>query len=173
MSKETWTLGEIEIDVSGFFTTHHVLRTEAGVLGELTFPAFGQYATYRTTRGRELRMQKTHWLGTTHELVEGEVVRGSGARPGLFRRDIVLQVDGQQYSLEPQGIFSQGWNLFDAARRQLLELQPRGLFRQGAFLTITGEVDADLVVFAYYLVHMRQQEDAAGATAATSVAATS
>lgn len=173
MNQEIWTLDEIEVEVSGFFTTHHVLRTEAGILGELIFPAFSQSARYRSSGGRELLMRKTHWLSSTHDLVEGEVVRGSGARPGLFRRDIVLQVDGQQYSLEPEGILSQGWRLFDARGQQLLGLRPRGIFRQGAYLTVTGAVDADLVAFAYYLVQMRQQEEAAGATAATSVAATS
>lgn len=171
MTKQIWTLDEIEVDVSGFFTTHHVLRTDAGILGELTFPAFSQCATYKTSNGRELLMQKTSWLGSTHELVEGEVVRGSGDRPGLFRRDIVLHLDGQRYSLEPEGVFSQGWRLFDATGQQLLEIQPRGIFRQGAYLTITGAVDADLVAFAYYLVHMRQQEDAAAAAAASGAAA--
>lgn len=173
MDKENWLLDKIEVDVSGFFTTHHVLRTETGSLGELVLPAFSQRATYRARDGRTLLMQKTHWLGTTHELVEGDVRRGSGTRPGLFRRDMVLQVDGQQYSLQPEGILSQGWRLFDATGQQVLEIQPRGILQQGAYLTVRGIVDPDLVAFAYYLVHMRQQEDAAGAAAATSVAATS
>jgi hypothetical protein len=50
----------------------------------------------------------------------------------------------------------------------MLEIQPRGAFKQGAYLTITGAVDADLVAFVYYLVHMRQQEDAAASAAAVS-----
>lgn len=173
MYKELWTLDEIEVEVSGFFTTHHVLRTEADILGELVFPAFSQRATYRTIDGRTLLMQKTHWLGTTHELVEGEVRRGSGTRPGLFRRDIVLQVDGQQYSLEPEGILSQGWHLFDATGQRLLEIQRRGILGQGAYLSVRGALDLDLVAFAYYLVYMRQQEDAAGAAAASSAAVAS
>lgn len=173
MKKEIWTLDQIEVDVTGFFTTHHVLRTEAGILGELTFPAFAQHAIYRARGGRELLMQKPHLLDATHELIEGEVVRGTGTRPGLFRRDIVLRVDGQRYSLEPMGAFSQGWRLTDASGEQLLELQPRGIFRQGAYLTVTGAVDADLVAFAYYLVHMRKQEEAAAAASAASVAAIS
>jgi hypothetical protein len=167
MNKEIWTLDEIEVEVSGLFTTHHLLRTEAGILGELTFPAFAQQATYRTISGRELLMQKTHWLGTTHELIEGKTVRGSGTRPGWLRRDIVLEVDGRQYSLQPEGVLSWGWHLFDAGGQQLLELQPRGILRQGACLTITGAVDADVVAFAYYLVYMRRQEEAAGAAAAS------
>lgn len=173
MKKEIRSMDEIEVEVTGFFTTHHLFRTAAGSLAEVVFPAFSQYATCRTAGGRELLMQKTHWLGSSHELVDGEVVRGRGERPGLLRRDIVLEFDGQKYSLEPEGLFSQGWRLLDAGGQQLLELQPRGIFRQGAYLTATGAIDADLVVFAYYLVHMRQQEDAAAAAAATSVAATS
>ncbi len=171
MTKQIWTLDEIEVDVSGFFTTHHVLRTGAGILGEFTFPAFSQSATYKTSNGRKLLMQKTHWLGFAHELIEGEMVRGSGDRPSLFRRDIALHLDGQQYSLEPEGAFSQGWRLFDASGQQLLEIQPRGILRQGAYLTILGAVDADLVAFAYYLVQMRQQEDAAAVAAASGAAA--
>jgi hypothetical protein len=91
----------------------------------------------------------------------------------LFRWDIVLEVDGQRYSLQPEGVFRRGWCLFDANGQQLLALQPRGILQQGAHLTITGPVDADLVAFAYYLVYMRQQEEAAGAAAAAGGAAAS
>jgi hypothetical protein len=42
------------------------------------------------------------------------------------------------------------------------------VFKQGAYLTINGSINSDLVAFVYYLVHMRQQEDAAATTAATS-----
>jgi hypothetical protein len=167
MKQKTWLLDEIEVDVSGFFTTHHHLRTGAGNVGEFTFPAFSQSAVYRTADGRELLMQKTHWLGGGHELVEGQAVRGTADRPGLFRRDLLVKLDGQEYTLEPQGFFKQGWYLKDREGNILLEIQPRGFFRQGAYLTPTGVVEADLVAFAYYLVHMRQQEDAAAVSATT------
>lgn len=168
MAKTMWALGEIEIAVSGFFTTHHHFQTQSGSLGTCTFPAFSQYAIHRPSDGRELTMKKTHWLGSAHELVDGGIVRGRADRPGLFRRDIVVQYDGQEYSLEPEGFLSWGWFLFDADRNRLLELRPRGAFKQGARMSITGAVDADLVAFVYYLVHMRQQEDAAATAAATS-----
>ena len=167
MKKEVWTLDEIDVEVSGLFTTHHHFQTRSGTLGNLKFPAFSQCAIYHTADGRELLMQKTHWLGTAHELVEGELVRGRGDRPGLFRRDIAIWFDGEEYSLEPEGFLSQDWYLVDASGSRLLEIQPHGVFRQGTCLTITGAIDADLVAFAYYLVHMRQQEDAAGAVAAS------
>lgn len=173
MKKEIWTLDEIEVDVSGFFTTHHYLESGAGSLGELTFPAFSQHGTYVTHDGRELLMRKTHWLGTAHELVESEIVRGRADRPGLLRQDIAVQFDGRQYSLEPEGLLSWGWFLLDAEGNRLLEIQPRGVFRQGCYLTVTSAINADLVAFAYYLVYTRQQEDAAAAAAVAGAAAAS
>jgi hypothetical protein len=170
MAWEEWMLDEIEVEVTGFFTSHHIFRTEMQNLGELTFPAFSQCAEFRAADGRELLMQKTHWLGSAHELVQGDTVRATADRPGLFRRDIAVQFDGREYGLEPEGLFSQGWYLTDGKGNVLVEIQPRGVLKEGAYLTIRGAVDADLVVFAYYLVHVRQQEDAAAAVAASSAA---
>jgi len=172
MSRETWLLAEIEVEVTGFFTTHHYFQTEAGTLGELIFLAFSQQGTFQTTDGRKLLMQKTHWLGSAHEVVEGEDVRGTADRRGLLSRDIALQFDGQDYTLQPEGLLRQGWFLVDAAGDTLIEIQPRGILKQGAHLTILEAVDADLVAFAYYLYCVRTQEDAA-AVAATSTAAVS
>jgi hypothetical protein len=166
VTQETWMLDRIEVDVSGFFTTHHHFETEAGTWGEFTFPAFSDGGTFRTAGGHELLMRKTHWLGTAHEMLEGETLRGTADRPGLFRRELVVQFDNQEYVLEPEGFLSQGWLLTDGVGNVLLEIQPRGIFRQGAYLTVWGVVDADLVAFAYYLVHMRRQEDTAAAAAA-------
>jgi hypothetical protein len=172
MSRETRLLGRIEVDVTGFFTTHHSLRTEAGTRGELTFRAFGQQGIFQTADGRMLVMQKTHWLGTAHEVVEGEHVRGTADRPGLLSRDMALQFDGQDYSLQPEGFLKQGWFLVDAVGDTLIEIQPRGILTQGAYLTIYEPVNIDLVAFVYYLYYVRTQEDAA-AVAATSAAAVS
>jgi hypothetical protein len=85
----------------------------------------------------------------------------------MLRRDIAVQFDGRDYWLEPEGILKQGWLLLDAERRILIEIQPRGVFKQGAYLMLRAPVELDLVAFAYYLVHMRRQEDAS-VVAATS-----
>ncbi len=170
MSDEFWKVSGIEVTVSGFFTTHHHFQTEAGEWGSMTFPAFAQRATFQTTDGRELEMSKAHWLGSAHELVEGGAVRGVADRPGLLHREMVIRFDGREYELVPEGLFKQGWFLVDEEGTSLLEIQPRGVFREGAYITITGWVDADLVAFAYYLVHMRKQEDAAAAAAASGAA---
>ena len=167
MSGKDGIIGTIEIDVTGFFTTHHNLRAEWGGLGELTFRAFNQGATYEGLDGRKVGMQKSHWLGTAHEMVDGGVVRGMADRPGLLRTDIAIQFDGQDYILEREGLLKQGWFLLDSERHLLMEIQPRGVFRQGAYLSLCSAVELDLVAFAYYMVHMRKQEDAA-VVAATS-----
>ncbi len=166
MSQDTWMIDEIEVEVTGFFTTHHYFETGTGTWGEFTFPAFSSHGVFRTGDGRELLMQKTHWLGSAHEFVEGGTVRGRADRRGLLSREIVVEFDGKEYLLVPKGFFSRGWNLIDANETILLEIEPRGVFKQGAYLTITSMIDADLVAFAYYLVHMRWQEDAAAAAAA-------
>jgi hypothetical protein len=165
MRKETWVLDEIEIGISGFFTTHHTFKTQRGTIGEMTFPAFSQQGSYRAFDGRELSMLKTHWLGRSHEMRDGKVVRGRADPTGLFQRDLAISFDGQSYSLIPEGILRQGWFLVDALGQTLLEIQPRGVFRQGAYLTIKAPLDADLMAFAYYLYYMLQQEAAAAAAA--------
>ena len=165
-------LEQIEVDVQGFFTTHHRFKTEAGMWAKLTFPAFADEAKLSTNDGRMLRMRKTHWLGSAHELLDGGIVRGMADRRGLFHRELVLQFDGQEYMLVPEGLLSQGWYLTDTQDNTLLAILPRGILRQGAYLTVTGAIPVELVAFAYYLVFRRQQEDAA-AVAATSGAAAS
>ena len=80
---------------------------------------------------------------------------------------MVLQFDGQEYTLQPEGFWKQSWTLADAEGNIVLEIQPSGVLKRGAYLTIPGAADADLVAFAYYLFFMRQQEDAAGAAAAS------
>ncbi len=162
-------LHEIEVNTTGFFTTHHYFDTPSGNRGELVFPAFSDQGTFRRKDGHELVMHKVHWLGTAHEMLDGGTVRGSADRPGVFGRDLIIDFEGQQYRLRPEGILKDGWYLTDATGARLLEIRPRGIFREGAYLTVTSPLDENLVVFAYYLVHTRGQEEAA-TVAATSAA---
>jgi len=168
---ESLRLHEIKVHVTGFFTTHHYFDTPAGNWGEFTFPSFSDQGTFRRGVGRELVMRKVHWLGTAHEMLDGSAVRSSADRPGFLSRDLIIDFDAQQYRLQPEGTLKDGWFLTDAADTRLLELRPRGIFREGAYLTITGPLEEDLVAFAYYLVHTRGQEEAAAAAATTAASA--
>lgn len=169
MSDRKAPFRQTDVDVSGFFTTHHHFRTEAGTWGKFKFPAFADHGIFGAPDGRELLMQKSHWLGSAHELVDGEKVRGRSDRRGMLSRDIVIEFDGREYVLEPEGVFKDGWFLVDEAGNTLLEIRPCGVFREGASLTTLSPISMDLIAFAYYLVHMRKQEDAA-AVAASSAA---
>ena len=162
---DTWMFGHIEVEQTGFFTTHHTFRTPSGRVGELTMPAFSDHGTYRTPAGQEVHLAKTHWLGGDYELVEGERVRGRAGRQGFFSRDLDVWFDGQALTLERRGWLDQGWYLVDAGRQTLLEISPRGFFRQGATISLAGPVETALVIFVYYLAYVRHQEEAATAAA--------
>jgi hypothetical protein len=167
VAETTLSLDRIQVQVTGLFTTHHFLETEAGCLAEITFAAFNQGGTARTGDGRELLMQKTGWFSGAHEIAEHGRVRGSAQRQGAFGREMQLELDGQRFRLVPEGIFKRGWFLIDAMERRLLEFQPRA-FGKDVEVIIWDTVDADLAIFAYYLYYMRSQEESAAAVAATS-----
>lgn len=165
---ETLTLDVVEVGVSGFFTTHHHFDTAVGLWGELTMPAFSNFGVFQTSSGRELLLRKVHWLGSAHEASEDGTVHGTADRRGAFDGDMVLHFDGQDYLLQAAGLMNQGWHWVDHVGYRLLEVQPRGIFRQGARLTLFAVLDAGLIAFCYYLVHSRWQENAAVVAATAS-----
>ena len=105
-----------------------------------------------------------HWLGSAHELEEWDTERGWAGRCGLLQCESVIHCDGQEYTLEPDGLSSPGWYGTDMAGNRPLEIQPRGIWRQAFCLTLRGTMDADLIALTYYLVCTRSQEDAAAAS---------
>jgi len=165
MRREVWTTGEIEVDVWGFFTTHHRLQTELEVLGEITLSSFSG-GVFHSVDGRDLVLARTSWWRGWHELRENGIVLGTSRPEGFWQRTTRIGFRGKMYWLEPAGFWSRGWHLTDGAGTVLLDVQPRGLLRRGAYLTIVGSVHADLLVFAYYLVNVRWQEQSAAASAA-------
>lgn len=160
---------EIEITVSGLFSTHHHFQAGSESWGEMTLAAFARGADWRSSDGRTLCLEKKSWFGSEHVLTEGEdeTVRGTSRRRGFFDRGLDLELDGRSYSLEPAGFLSMDWRLLDAEDTPVLEIGPRGMLRQGAIVTALAAVPVDLVVFAYYLYYVQQTEAAAGVAAAS------
>ncbi|MDY7075879.1 MAG: hypothetical protein SXV54_03040 [Chloroflexota bacterium] len=157
MAQGVWETDEVEVIVSGISTTHHRLQTAAGTWGEFTFPALRTSGIFRTADGRELVVRRTNWWQYRHELREGETVLGTARMRSAFRREIVIQFGGWEYALKPGGLQTRHWNLTDETGATLLAIRPRGVFRRGAYLTIKRPIDADLLIFAYYLVHTREE----------------
>ena len=166
VTQEEWRTDEIEVDVSGLFTTRHSLQTTTGDLGELTLPAFSASGVFRAADGRELVVARTSWWRGWHELRESGVVLGTARPQGFWRRTMSVGFQGAMYELALAGFWSRAWHLVDEAGMVLLEIRPRGVFRRGAYLTIMGPVHADLLLFTYYLVNVRWQEQSAAAGAA-------
>jgi hypothetical protein len=166
VAHEEWTASVVEVTVSGFFTSHHCLQTEEGVVGTLTTP-FSGAAVLRMADGRELTARRTNLWRGVYELQSGGVVLATTSTPrGLFRRDIAIRFDGVATTLRPVSFWSRAWQLDDEMGTPLLKVEPRGFFQRGAFITILNPVDADLLAFAYYLVNERRQQEAAAAAAA-------
>lgn len=166
--EQEWIADEIEVEVSGFFTTCHRLQTAVGVMGELTLSALRSNGVFRFVDGRELTMKRTSWWRAWHELSEDGVVSGSTRPRGFFRREIVVQFGDREFALKPGGFWTRSWHLIDDAGTALLEIRPQGIFRRGALLTILDAVDVALLVFSYYLVYVRWREERAAAAAASS-----
>ena len=165
MTYKTITTDEIEVLVSGFFTTRHQLRANTDVIGELTLRGLKMLGSFRSTDGRELELEKTSWWKSIYEIREEGVVVGTAYPRGTFRREFLLDFGGQVYVLTPTGFGGRVWRLFDNTGTLLLEARHRGAFRRGAYLTIRGEIDFPPMLFAYYLVNVRWQEQRAAVAA--------
>jgi hypothetical protein len=171
MKDQMRTSGEVRIDMWGCFTTHHRMLTETDILGELTLPVFSSGGVFEATDGRELVVEKTSWWRGWHELRENDVVVGSARPLGFWGRRMSVGFRGVMYELVSAGFWSDGWDLLDESGEVVVEIRRRGFFRRKVSLTIRGPVHADLLVFVYYLAHIRWQEQASAAAAAGAAAA--
>jgi hypothetical protein len=167
MAQPVYAIDRIQVDVSGIFTTHHRFLTGAGELGEFTITTLSKKDVFRATGGDELWAVRTSWWRGEYELRRGGAALALAQTRGFFRSEIALQFGARRYTLERLGFFNRGWRLVDEGRMALLEVYPQGVFKRGAFLEILGEIDAALLVFSYYLVYVRWQEETAAVAAAS------
>jgi hypothetical protein len=138
----------------------------AGLLGELTLPAFARGGIFVFAGGRELVVEKTSWWKGWHELRESGTVVGSARPLGFWGQRISVGYRGKMYELVKAGFWGDRWHLVDESGTILVEIWRQGFFRQEVSMTVHLEVQPDLLVFAYYLAHVRWQEQAAAAGAA-------
>ena len=153
--------------MEGVFTTHHYLLSAAGSLGELTIKTGGGTGTFLATDGRELEVKRTSLWRGWYEMRDSGVVIGTAASQGFFRRTTTIDYRGVEHLLEPVNTWARRWRLVDPMGSVLVEVEPRGVFKRGAFIKVFGEIELDLLVFCYYMVSMRWQEQASAASAAS------
>jgi hypothetical protein len=171
MKDQMWTGGQIEVEMWGCFTTHHRMLTETDVLGELTLPVFSSGGVFEATDGRELVVEKTSWWRGWHELRENDIVVGSARPLGFWGRRMSVGFRGLMYELVPAGFWSDGWDLLDGSGGVVVEVRRWGFFRRKVSLAIRGIVHPDLLIFVYYLAHIRWQEQTAAVAASTGAVA--
>lgn len=165
MTYKTITTDKIEILASGFFSTRHKLQTNTEVIGEMTLRGMKMQGNFWSNDGRELELAKKKWWKSIYEIREGGAVVGEARPRGFFRREFILDYDRKAYRLTPTGIGGRIWRLFNNTGTLLLEVSRRGAFQRGAHLRIRGEIDFPLMLFAYYVVNARWQEQQATAAA--------
>lgn len=167
MSRTTEGTTEMRVVCTGFLTTHHRFWLGDRALGELIMPAFRQGNVFRAGNGQDRVMRQPHWLSAEHEMCQGDRVRARAQGPGLLSSSVKIEFEGQTYILEPAGFLSEKWRLVDAHDRALLSVEPQGCLRREVRLYMPPgiELDLDLVVFAYYLVHVCREETAAACAA--------
>lgn len=156
---------EIRVRRRGLFTTHHCFSISDRTLGELTLPAFGQGGIFRAEGGRDLVLRRPNWLSTEHEMCQEGRVRARARGSGLLSSAVTIEFGEQTYILKPAGVLSEKWRLLDSQDLVLLSVEPQGFAGTVVRIRLQPGVDRDLVVFAYYLVHMRREETAAACAA--------
>lgn len=165
MKQEQTPEPEIEVTVTGLLTTHHYFNASDGCWGELTLTPLSNHGCFRRDDGSEFVVRKVHWLGTAYELLVGGSIWGSADKPGVLSRYMVIDFRGRPYRLQPKGILKDGWFLSDAEGNRLLAARPRGILQEKTVLTTVSPLDQELVVFAYTLIYLWRQEEAAAAAA--------
>ncbi|MBN1485135.1 MAG: hypothetical protein JXA37_10460 [Chloroflexia bacterium] len=168
MEETTYLLDEIEISIDGFRRPRHFLQTEQGLLGELSVSFTSRQASYAGADGRRLEMSQPSFWRSEFELRRDEELLARAAQRRFFGREMAIEYQGQPYILQPAGFWTRAWQLLDNQETVLLQVEPRGILQRGAHLTVQGELPLDLLIFVYFLVHNRWQNEAAvvGAAAA-------
>jgi hypothetical protein len=163
MCQGTWLADLVEVTVSGFFTTHHVMQTAEGVLAEMTMNGLGKRAVVRTAEGRELAIERTNWWRGAYELRKDDLPVGEAHPLGILRRNNAIHFGGRCFRLQAGDCWSRSWTLSDDAGQMLVKIRPRGAFRRGAILRILRLVDIDLLALTYHQVNVRWREQTAAA----------
>ncbi|MGD8397874.1 MAG: hypothetical protein PVG11_03380 [Anaerolineae bacterium] len=168
MADDLWTLDEISVDVAGFFTTEHTFHAGGRTLATMKVPAGNAEATYRGHEGRLVVIRRTGCLSGGYEMKVGGVIRGTAAPRGAFKPGYALRFDGEAFEIVPAGIFRQDYLLVDTGGSTLLRASPQGVFKRGAYLSVSQPLPLPLVVLAYFMYTVIQAQTAAvAATAAT------
>lgn len=148
------TADTITVVASGLFPRRHHLLLGGDSLGELAV-GLGRSVPFTDPDGGQAWMQRVSLWRREYRMVRGDRERGR-ARVPPFRRQVEIEFEGRPYLLRPTGLTLGPWELLDAGdRSQVLTARRVGWGRTE--LSVRGELDADLLVFATYLVIMRRR----------------
>lgn len=153
----------IEVTVSGTFKTEHVFNSSAGVLGKLLIKGNKGEGSFQGADDSWLEYKKPSIWKNQYELHEGNLITGKAHPPKKLKRAFEIDLDGELFSLSPGGSKLRSWMIRNDQGESICEVLPRGGLKRGAILRIGAEIPLKLLVFGYYLVFKRWQEESAAA----------
>ena len=155
----------LEITVSGTFKTVHVFNSPAGLLGDLTIKGSKGEGRFVGADQVVLDFKKPSFWKNHYEIQQGITVVGKAHPPKKLRRAFEINLEGGIFNLAPGGTKRRSWTLLDAQGQGICEILPRGGLKRGAFIKIKAGTSLKLLVFSYFLVEKRWQEERAAAAA--------
>jgi len=162
-SREAISADVIEINVSGSFKTRHDLWVAGGKLGTLQLNAGKSEGVFQGADGSVLIFKKTSFWKSSYHFEENGKVRDTAKSQKGLSRGLLVESGAKQYQLKPGGGKLRSWQMLDGEEKAICEIQPRGVFKRGAFLHVFAPVEVRLLVFGYCLVSRRWQEESAAA----------
>lgn len=144
------------IRVSGFWTTRHEIRSDAGPLGVLTVERNGKGVVvggkYQPEKGEILLLRRDPGLLRSQFSLwtEGREWLGSSLRWSFVGREIALSTGTKPYRLLPLPGFRTGWRMVAPKTGEMARIAT-SVLRRGSRIEVFRRVDFELVLFAYFL----------------------
>jgi hypothetical protein len=165
MNNESFKADLIAVIETGFFKTEHLFGTQSDVLGVLALNAGKTKGTYTGLEDLSLIFEKINFWKSQYELKQEGAVIASAAPRGGLSRVVIINFEGELFTLLPGKGLSRSWTLKNSRDQFICEFKPRGTFKRGAMLRIINQIPISLLVFSYCLVSKKWQEQS-GAGAA-------
>jgi hypothetical protein len=153
----------IEVTVKGTFITEHMFRAPDGVLGILTINSSKGEGKFLGNDDGGVTFKKPSFWKNNYELYEGSSPLAAAHPPKKLSRAFEIDFKGEVFHLAPGGTKMRSWTMANSQGQRISEILPRGVFKRGAYLKIGAAIPLYLLVFGYYLVIRRWQEEAGAA----------
>ncbi|MFO8035603.1 MAG: hypothetical protein R6U57_03130 [Anaerolineales bacterium] len=166
MDQHTYSADVVEVTIKGAFATQHEFWAGEKCLGELKLKFGKLQGEFEGHQGERYAVEQLSFWKRDFVIRDDEKILGRANPPKNFSPRLVIEFEGEGYECSPVGFWARKWVLKDILGEVLMVMEPRGMFKRGAYLQIYKSIPLGLLVFFYTLVNKRWQEQSATSTAA-------